>query len=131
MSEHTAYSLEQARQFFLNHHTGSVTCVQGDRRKLCRSYPEAVAFFNQHRESVTPAASSSSLAGNSSPQPDPGLGWSTQIAAQEEPSSPPAGACTPSRDDDYTPSYTGGAGDTGYTGGGGDTGGGGAGGSWD
>ena len=129
MSEHTAYSLDQARQFFLNHHTGSVTCVQGDRRKLCRSYPEAVAFFNQHRESVTPVGSSSTS--SSSPQPDPALGWSTQIAAQEESASSPSSGSTPSRDDDYTPSYTGGGGDTGYTGGGGDTGGGGAGGSCD
>lgn len=129
MSEHTAYSLEQARQFFLNHHTGSVTCVQGDRRKLCRSYPEAVAFFNQHRESGTPTANSSS----SSSMPDPVINtfpvaWG---ASQEEPSSPPSSGSAPSRDDDYTPSYTGGGSDTGYTGGGGDTGGGGAGGSWD
>lgn len=130
MSQHTAYSLEQAREFFLNNHTGSVTCIQGDRRKLCRSYPEAVAFFHQHRESGAPAASSTTLPGSSSPQPDPAFGWTSQIVTQDEPASSPACGSSISRENDFTPSYTGGGSDTGYTGGGGDTGGGGAGGDW-
>jgi uncharacterized membrane protein YgcG len=130
MSDHKAYSLEQAREFFLNHHTGSVTCIEGDRRKLCRSYPEAVAFFQEHRGSGTPTGSTRAVSGSSSPQPDPAFGWTSQIVTQDEPASSPTGGSTPSRDDDNTPSYTGGGSDTGYTGGGGDTGGGGASGDW-
>lgn len=38
-------NLEGAREWFLSHSAGAVECCTCDRKKLCSSYPEAVAFF--------------------------------------------------------------------------------------
>jgi uncharacterized membrane protein YgcG len=39
-------SLDEAREWFINHRRGSVNCIDGARQKACDSYKEAESFFN-------------------------------------------------------------------------------------
>lgn len=40
------YNLSEAKNFFLENSSGSITCVKNGKEKECNSYVEALAFFN-------------------------------------------------------------------------------------
>lgn len=39
------FSLIEAAHWFLNNSSGSLECVDGDRKKIVTSYPEAKQFY--------------------------------------------------------------------------------------
>lgn len=39
------FSLDEARDWFLSHSSGSVMCVKGDEQRECNCYPDAKAFY--------------------------------------------------------------------------------------
>jgi hypothetical protein len=41
------YSLEEARDFFIENLTGNVICKDGDREREVNCYPDAVRFYNK------------------------------------------------------------------------------------
>lgn len=40
-------NLEEARQWFLENSTGSLVCIKGEESKICKSYPEAVEYYEE------------------------------------------------------------------------------------
>ena len=39
-------TLKEAMSWFLSNSSGSILCVNGDKEKECKSYPEAEEFYN-------------------------------------------------------------------------------------